>query len=311
MIAMAAKAKANREARHARAGRGTGRGLLMALGFSGLCFFAVSAPAQADTRLTAHYTISMIGVSVGQIIWVTDIGEARYTSSASGKASGALSILVNGEGRVAARGTVQPTRLAPTFFSSNVTDDGEISGLQMTFENGGIKTLRRDEPMRKSDRIPVSDADRQGVSDPLSAMLIAGAADETPLSQPSCDRTLAIFDGQRRYNLTMSFKRLEMLKIEHGYAGPALVCGVVLEPIAGYRPDSLLVKYVGGRRDMELWFAPIAGTAFAAPVSLLMPSMLGTLKIVADRFEAVPLQPAPPAASSAPAAVSEPAEIDR
>jgi hypothetical protein len=53
----------------------------------------------------------------------------------------------------------------------------------------------------------------------------------------------------------------------------------------------MLVKYVGGRRGLELWFAPIAGTVFTAPVRLSMPTMIGTLEISADRFETVTLTP--------------------
>jgi hypothetical protein len=67
----------------------------------------------------------------------------------------------------------------------------------------------------------------------------------------------------------------------------------VLQPIAGYRADSKLVKYVAGRRDMELWFAPIAGTPVIAPIRVLMPTLLGTLEIAADQFDtiAAPLPP--------------------
>jgi hypothetical protein len=87
---------------------------------------------------------------------------------------------------------------------------------------------------------------------------------------------------------------MEKYTAQRGYSGPVLVCGVVLEPVAGYRADSLLVKYVGGKRDMELWFAPIEGTAIIAPIRLLMPTLIGTLKIEADQFEskAVPTVPA-------------------
>ena len=65
------------------------------------------------------------------------------------------------------------------------------------------------------------------------------------------------------------------------------MCGVVLQPIAGYRADSMLVKYVAGRRDLELWFAPIVGTSFIAPIRVLMPTLIGTLEIAADQFDAV------------------------
>jgi hypothetical protein len=77
-----------------------------------------------------------------------------------------------------------------------------------------------------------------------------------------------------------------------------LVCGVVLNPIAGYVADSALVKYVAGKRDMELWFAPIAGTTIVAPVRVVMPTVIGTLKINADRFSSQAATTAAPTGAS-------------
>jgi hypothetical protein len=249
--------------------------------------------ACADTRLDAHFAISMIGVSIGQISWTAEFGAAEYTTSASGKASGALSMLVKGEGRVATRGTVGSDALMPAFFSSHVTDDDGDIRLQMSLENGAVKTLRSNEPPPKgNDRIAVTEADRRNVADPLSAMLMVAPPGENGLAPEHCDRELAVFDGQRRYDLTLSFKRLDKMKVKHGYAGPVMVCSVMLKPIAGYRADSMLVKYVAGRRGMEIWFAPVAGTSIIAPARLLMPTLIGTLEIEADRFDISTPEPA-------------------
>ncbi|MGE0566235.1 MAG: DUF3108 domain-containing protein [Pseudolabrys sp.] len=258
---------------------------------------AGAASPPLDTRATIHYSISMVGVPIGQITWAIGLGAHVYQASASGKASGALSMLVNGEGRVATQGAINGEQVAPTFFSSNVTDDGETTGLQMVFENGSVKTLRAEEPSDKSKRIPVRDEDKVNVTDPLSAMLIAAPEGESPLSPARCERTLPVFDGQRRYDLHLSFKRIDKLKLDRGYNGPALVCAVVLRPIAGYRPDSMLVKYVGGRPGMEIWFMPVGGAPVIAPGRLKMPTGIGTLEIEADRMDwttvRAPAAPAP------------------
>jgi Protein of unknown function (DUF3108) len=136
----------------------------------------------------------------------------------------------------------------------------------------------------------------------LSAVLIPTKAGPGVLSSADCNHVLMIFDGRRRYNLALSFGRMDKVKVSRGYAGPILVCGVILQPIAGYRSDSLLVKYVAGRRDMELWFAPVAGSTVMAPVRVMMPTLIGTLKIEADRFEATatPAPPTPAAVQSSP-----------
>jgi hypothetical protein len=247
--------------------------------------------AHAQGRLKAHFTISMTNVSIGQIVWLAAIGDKRYTTSAHGNASGVLSVLVNGEGSVAAHGTVADGHLAPKYFTSNITDDEGNADLRMNFEDGVVKELIAKEPPPKPDRVPVTDANRRGVADPLTAMLIPAGDDA--LASANCNHVLPIYDGRRRYNLALSFRRIDKIAIKSSYSGPVLVCGVILQPIAGYRADSLLVKYVGGRRDMELWFAPIAGTSFIAPIRVLMPTLIGTLEIQADQFEAAALPPSP------------------
>lgn len=242
--------------------------------------------ASAQGRLTAHYAISTAGVSFGRIVWTVDIGETRYTASASGKASGVLSVLVNGEGTVVAHGVVANGHLMPTTFVSAIADDEGDAELRMSFDNGVVTELVAPAPAKNPSRVPVTEADRRGVSDPLSAVLIPVEASGDVLSSANCNRVLAIFDGRRRYDLVLTFKRIDKVSLKQGFSGLVLVCGVVLHPIAGHRIDSLLVKYVAGRRDMEAWFAPIAGTGVLAPIRLVIPTMLGTLAVSADRFDA-------------------------
>jgi hypothetical protein len=258
----------------------------------GVLGFLFAPPALAEGRLKAHYTISMTGVSIGHIVWIVAIGDQRYTTSANGKASGVLSMLVNGEGAVDVRGTAVDGRLAPRFFTSAINDDEGKSELRMSFDETGVKDLVGQAPPPGKDRVPVREADRRGVTDPLSAMLIP--ADDDAFAAANCDRVLPVFDGRRRYDLSLTFKRIDKVKLEHSYSGAVLVCGVILRPIAGYRADSMLVKYVAGRRDMELWFAPIAGTAVIAPIRVSMPTLLGTLEIEADQFDAVAVPVTPP-----------------
>jgi hypothetical protein len=200
-------------------------------------------------------------------------------------------VLVNGEGSVSAQGGIAADRLNPSSYTSTITDDDGTIKLQMTFADGAATETITPQPPAHADRLPVTDADRRDIADPLSAVLIPTKLGGGTMAASDCNRTLKIFDGRRRYNLTLSFNRMDKVVVERGYSGPILVCSVVLKPIAGYRADSMIVKYVAGRRDMELWFAPIAGTSIMAPVRVLMPTLVGTLKIQADDFEAVASPP--------------------
>src|SRR5271169_1101477 len=96
-----------------------------------VCVLLVAVSARAQGKLNGHYSISMTGVTIGEIVWSVDIGDTLYTTTASGKASGVLSKLVNGEGSVEAKGSIAAGGLMPSFYKSAITDDDGAIELQM------------------------------------------------------------------------------------------------------------------------------------------------------------------------------------
>jgi len=253
--------------------------------------------AETPARFTAHYVITMTHVTVGEISWTNNFSDTSYLASATGKASGVLSVLVKGEGSLTTRGTFANARLIPVTARFDVNDDDGIYEVEMTFEDGIFKRVVDRGAPPPEDRIPVGPKLLHDVTDPLSAFLIP--VEGKALAPANCGKVLKIFDGRRRYDLELSFKRMDAVKLARGYSGAVLVCGVVLHPIAGYRPDSLLVRYLAGKNDLELWLAPIAGVSIIAPVRALMPTLVGTMDISADEFverkvEAAPVAPLKP-----------------
>lgn len=283
------------------------------LACAGVVFGALPPAAQAQVSLSARYAINMTHVHVGELTWVVYFSDGAYLASANGKASGIFSVLVHGEGSVTTHGVIAGGRLQPMDVTSVVTDEDGRDDTLMTFEDGVLKKVDHHGPPLKGERIEVTPELLRNVADPLSALLIPVGGD--PFAHANCDKTLRIFDGRRRYNLALSFKRDGKLQIAGGYSGPVLVCGVVLRAIAGYRTDSLLVRYLAGKDDLELWFAPVKGMALLAPVRAVMPTLIGTLELRATEFkaegaEAAPAPtPAPPLApqSSAPPPAPSPA----
>jgi hypothetical protein len=245
-------------------------------------------PAYAQARLEAQYGITMTGVPIGNVVWHVEIGNNFYATSANGKASRVLSVLISGEGSLSTSGKIENGQMAPTYFSSSIFDEDGKTEIQVIFSAGISKELVIQEPPRKHKLMPLDNADRRGVIDPLSAMLLISASDDA-MEPANCNRILPIFDGRRRYNLVLTYKRIDNVKNEHGYSVPVLVCGAILQPIGGYRADSMIVRYVAGKSDIELWFAPITGTSVMAPIQMIVPTLIGTLKIQAVQFEAVAL----------------------
>lgn len=251
-----------------------------------------SGGAQAQ-KLEARYAISMTGIRVGESAWTVRIEADRYSASATGGSVDLMNVLVHGEGAARVSGSIKDGTLIPAEFSSQLVEDGEKSNLKMTFEEGVLTAVKTDAPPPGPDRVPLTQSHVTAVTDPLTALLISEQSDGgTTPHKESCNRTLAIFDGRRRYDLVLSFKRVEPKvepKQEKQLAGPVLVCNVILHPIAGHRASSMIMKYVTGRRDMEIAFAPIAGTNVLAPFRLMVPTLLGTMAVQAVSFETSPL----------------------
>jgi hypothetical protein len=63
-----------------------------------------------------------------------------------------------------------------------------------------------------------------------------------------------------------------------------VVCALYFSPVAGYIPDRAVIKYLAAQRNMEIAFAPIAGTRILIPFRLIVPTPLGTAMLEATEF---------------------------
>ena len=87
-----------------------------------------------------------------------------------------------------------------------------------------------------------------------------------------------------RYEVKLDFKRIEAVKADKGYRGPAVVCAAYFTPVAGYIPDRPVIKYLTAQRDIEITFAPIAGTRVLVPFRFRIPTPLGVAMLEASQF---------------------------
>jgi len=245
---------------------------------------ALGDHAQAEGKLDASYTISFARIRVGDIAATGVFGESEYSISARGRAGGIIKVLVDGEASFSTHGTIKDGYPVPTTFTSKMVSGAETSDVTMVLDEGKVKELAATVPPPKSDRVPVTQSNRQGIVDPLTAMLFSAAAAGEGLARDVCRHTLPIFDGQRRYDLKLA-KRMDKVTAEKGYAGPVVVCSVSYEPIAGHRPSTPLIKYLSEGREMEMALAPVAGTRLLTPFRMLVESALANLVIEANQFE--------------------------
>ena len=178
----------------------------------------------------------LAGVPVGKGAWVIDIAENQFTAAASGATAGLLQVFASGQGSGASRGFMVSGNPVPASFAASITSDKKTEEIRMTLGSGDVKDFAvTPEPPDDPERVPVTDAHRHGVSDPMTGSLLRVPGTGNPVGPQACQRTTPIFDGRMRYDLQFAYKRMEQVKADKGYEGPVVVCAVYFAPIAGLR----------------------------------------------------------------------------
>jgi hypothetical protein len=259
----------------------------------GVAFAAAVASAHAQSKLEARYTASLAGIPLGTGSWVIDIASDQYTSVASGRTTGLVRVISDGSGSSGARGAIQGASLLPTTYASSTVSDRRSDDVRMTLRAGTVKDISVEPPTPPSpDRVPVTEAHRKGVSDPMSAAIMPVAGNGDVLTPDACKRKLAIFDGRQRADIDLVFKRMDRVHADKGYQGPVVVCTVLYTPIAGHRPERPAIKYLAETREMEMWLAPIAGTRLVVPFRFSVPTPFGLGVLQATYFVTQPTRAA-------------------
>ena len=241
--------------------------------------------ADAQTRLTARYTVSLASVGIGEGQWVVVVANDSYSTQASGHYFGVWRLLLGSNLNANGQGTLRQSGLAPSGYSANFSLDTELERVQITYRGEGVSELETRPPLAAlRDRIAITAAHLRGAVDPLTAVLIAVPRGD-PTSAASCQRTLAVFDGSQRFDLALSFKRKEDTLTVEGYHGPVLVCAMTYRPIAGYSPTDHVINYFESNKNMEIWFAPIGNSHLLGIIRISIPTMLGTAVLQATQFE--------------------------
>jgi hypothetical protein len=261
----------------------------LAVALWGIPLLLAGAEASAQARLDASYEVSLAGLTIGKGNWVVELGDDQYSAAAVGGSSGLLRAISTGQGSGGSQGRVIKGQLQPASYTITISSSSKTETIRMSLAGGNLKDYSVDpQPPEDPARIPLTDAHKHGVSDPMTASLVRVPGTADPISADACTVTSAVFDGRMRYDLSLEFKRIESIKVD-GYQGPVVVCAIYFEPVAGYDPNRAAVKYLIAQRHMEIWLAPIAGTRVLVPYRLTIPTPLGTGKLEATRLISTPM----------------------
>jgi hypothetical protein len=257
-----------------------------------LLWAAGPAGAAAQGRLDAQYEATLAGVPIGRGTWAIEIGDDTYAAAAQGGTAGLLKAFAQGSGTGASQGRIVNGALVANAYQASTTTGRKSEQIHITLSNGNVKESGIEpEPPVDPDRVPVTDAHKRGVFDPMTASLLRVPGNGELMTPEACHAGTAVFDGRMRYDLKLDFKRMENVKTEKGYRGPAIVCAIYFTPIAGYIPDRPVIKYLTTARNIEIAFVPIAGTRILVPFRMVIPTPFGTGMLEATSFVTQTLPP--------------------
>jgi hypothetical protein len=150
---------------------------------------APSLAAAASAKTAIDYGVTLAGFPIGTASLAINLSEGGpYKIEASAKVGGLIKLISDGRGSASSSGRLGPSQVRPSAYTLTSVAGKKPQSVQMALAGGNVTALQLqpDLPPRK-DRVPLTDANRHGVIDPLSAILVPVAGGAT-LDASACRR---------------------------------------------------------------------------------------------------------------------------
>jgi len=244
---------------------------------------AWTAAARAD-MLHATYRVSLIGLPIGAVHLSADLTPTSYSIAGNAKLTGIAKLFTNAHGASAGKGAIIHGHVSPATFATIAADSHMTRTIRMALAGNAVTGVDISPPFdEKPDRVPLGPGDERGVVDPVGAVILPAPATGPMLSPAACDRTIPIFDGYTRFDITLSYVGERNVSAK-GYRGPVVVCAARYVPISGHRRDRPATKFMAANKDLEVWLAPIASDRVLFPFRVSVRTMIGTTVVEAQEF---------------------------
>jgi hypothetical protein len=194
-----------------------------------------------ENSIGLSYTLTFLAVPFGHIDYAARFAGSRYTAEMHFRTAGLAAILWKAKIDTVAEGDATSGALLPmTYTSRSLSHGGAVRSVRLEYSEKGPPAITAEPPYDLS-RYPVTNAEKQGTVDPVTAISSVVAGFSTSTLKP-CGKTLAVFDGRRRYDIVFSFVQQETNSAGAG-AYPRL-CKAEYRHIAGLSQDVVDVSKV-------------------------------------------------------------------
>ena len=245
------------------------------IGFAVCCAAPSAAAAQPARQVDISYEITFLGLTGFRIDFSGRFAGSTYDVQSHTFKQGLIkAVTVHYDGRNRAWGTVGSSGGFPAGGSLSLMVGDKPRTWAAQYGPGGMAKETHTPEWKPTPQQTISDDQRRGSLDPLSAALSVGLAGDQ-----ACDRTVPSNDGRRRIDVILKRIGTEPAATSGvpQARGDLIVCEIYTKRIAGEFHEAPKEAESERERPMKLWFARLDDTPFRYPVKLEAASSLGTI----------------------------------
>jgi len=255
----------------------------------GLSLGLIAGIAQAE-NVRARYHVSLIGLPIGAADASSSIDDKHYRVDLNVKLTGVASLISSLKMALASTGAVESGAPTPMTYATTASNSRETRTLRMALASGTVRQVQYApfwEEDKSPDHVPLTDAHRRNILDPLSAFLLPVPANANPVGPSVCRSRVPVYDGYTRFDVSLSYVETREVK-EKGYSGPVTVCAARYTPIAGHKTTAAGTRFMAENTDMEVWLAPVGHTRVVIPYRVSLMTQVGRIVVEASELRATP-----------------------
>jgi hypothetical protein len=245
---------------------------------------SLSATASDSVPLEIGYEVYFSGMHILSVDAELLNDADRYELKVASVTRGITDFFVGWKGEALSRGVLAGDLAVPQAYTNRGIWKGKTRNIDIAYRPDGevdsYKVVPEPDPEKVND---LPENAEFGTVDPLSVIAQVTRALN---SGRSCDGNFAVFDGRRRYDVTVSDKGVQAIEPNEYsvYNGDAVVCALDFKVLGGDRKEKS--KYAATARDRRVFVASPEAGGPAVPVRLQVETDYGTLMAHLTRFGA-------------------------
>ncbi|RVU38395.1 DUF3108 domain-containing protein [Hwanghaeella grinnelliae] len=248
---------------------------LCACAIAAASFVATPASAEDTDPVVMTYEVYFGGLHVLSAEAELDRTDRRYRLVAQGETQGILDFFFSWRGNTESIGKFEAGGPVPARHRNHGYREDRVRKVALAYDGSGDVAAVLVEPPPDLEEVNALPDDAEiGTMDPLS--VIAGLS-ESLTQGAACSGVFQVFDGRRRYDLTVTDKGTQNFEANDYsvFQGEARACGIEYELLGGDRKEKS--KYVKTAHDRVVYVGRPLDEAPAIPVRAKIETDYGTV----------------------------------